>query len=158
MKNIFAFLGLFLMLMLFTSFTIAQTQVVVISDTMGNSQKSSFEVGGFADCDSITFSLYASGEIDIDTLGIQLYETVQAKYLGTETSITRLQSKNATYSTVLTVNLADGVDSYTGNVVTIPKSAWKGYNRIVAYLKAAASGNDTSDDDQKAVLIVNYYK
>ena len=160
--NFFPAAFFIMMLSLFFSFysppVKSQTQVAVLSDTMRNSQKTTCVIGGLADVDSVTLSIYASGEIDIDSLCIQFYEQMQVSYLDGEAIITKLGTKSTTYSKALTTNLADGVTEYTGKIVTIPKSAWQGYNRISAYIIAASSGNDTGDTGQKAVLIVNYYK
>lgn len=130
----------------------AQQEFVYFADTVSNSQTKTVDIGNLGNADSIKISLYCVGEIDLDTLGIKLKRVKEVTYKGSKTTITTTTTKNATYSKVLTVNLADGVESYTAVVVTIPKSAWAGYNIIQAYLKSASSGNDATDTGQKAVL------
>jgi hypothetical protein len=130
----------------------AQSEYVYFADTVSNSQTKSFDIGNLGDADSIKISLYCSGDIDLETLGIQLKRVKEVNYKGSKITITTLVAKSATYSKVLTVNLADGVESYTAVVVTIPKSAWAGYNIIHAYLISASSGNDATDTGQKAVV------
>jgi hypothetical protein len=130
----------------------AQQEFVYLADTVSNSVTKTVYIGNLQDADSIKISLYCSGEIDLDTLGIKFKRIKEVTYLGTKTTVTTTTAKDATYSTVLTVNLADGVTSYTAVVVTIPKSAWAGYNIIEAYLISASSGNDETDTGQKAIL------
>lgn len=130
----------------------AQQEYVYFADTVSNSQLKTVYIGNLGDADSIKLALYCSGEIDLDTLGIKFKQTKEMTYLGTSTTITYTTTKDATYSQALTVNLDSAKTSYTAVVVTIPKSAWAGYNYIVAYLVAASSGNDATDVGQKAVL------
>lgn len=145
------------MLLLFTSFSPAQTQEEVYCDSVSNSQREEVLISNIGGSDSIKIALYSSGEIDLDSLIINFVQKKEVRYKGVKTLVTITATKSSTYSKVLTVNLADGVASYTGVVVTIPKSAWAGYNYIQATLLGASSGNDATDTGQKAVLTVFKY-
>lgn len=148
MKNSFV---LFILL-LFTFVGFAQTQEEVFCDSVSNSQRKTVLISHIGDSDSIKIALYSSGEIDLDSLIIAFVNKKEVRYKGVKTQITITGAKSATYSKVLTVNLADGVALNTGVVVTIPKSAWAGYNYIQATLLGASAGNDATDTGQKAVL------
>lgn len=157
MRNYIFYLALSCILLLFTSFNIAQTQEEVFCDTVGNSQVKTFDISHIQDADSIKISLYCVGEIDLDTLGIKFVQKKEVRYKGAKTNVEIATTKNATYSKALSVDLNAGVSSYTAVVVTIPKSAYAGYNYIRAYLRSASSGNDATDTGQKAVVSVFKY-
>lgn len=157
MKQWFFYLCLLIVILLSTSFNIAQTQEEVFCDTVGNSQIKTFDISHVQDADSIKISLYCVGEIDLDTLGIKFVQKKEVRYKGEKTNVEISTAKNATYSKILTVDLNAGVSSYTAVVVTIPKSAYAGYNYIRAYLRSASSGNDATDTGQKAVVSVFKY-
>ncbi|MCC7289909.1 hypothetical protein IT417_01510 [bacterium] len=151
MRSLKIFLALS-MLLLFTSLNTAQTTTEVFCDSVSNSQRKTVDIGGIQNSDSVKIALYSSGEIDLDSLIVYFVEKKQVRYKGATTNIEIVSAKSTTYSKVLTVNLADGATIYTGVVVTIPKSAWAGYDTIRAILLGASSGNDATDTGQKAVL------
>lgn len=148
------------LLLIFALLTIAvvgQTQKTLIADTMGNSQ-SRIAVYDIPDgVDSVRVGLFATGEIDLDSLDVKFGVINKLKYRGSVVSANYAASSSATYSKALTVDNADGVETYSYNIVTIPASAWAGYNYIKFTLIAASSGNDGSDTKQKALLVLTAY-
>lgn len=133
----------------------AQAFEAVLTDTVGNSMTKEVIVDVGSVSDSVVISLFAEGEIDLDSLDVKLGNNYFGRYKGYRTEFTHYASSNTTYSKVLTVNLDSANTSYTANVVAIPKSALIGYNKIKLTLIAASSGNDATDPKQKAVLFYN---
>lgn len=135
----------------------AQAFEAVYADTTGNSKTKVVEVEFENNLDSIVVSLFAEGEIDLDSLDVKLGTNYFARYKGYRTAFSHYASTNTTYSQTLTVNLDSAVTSYSAKVTTIPKSALIGYNKLKLSVISASSGNDATDPRQKLVLFVHKF-
>jgi len=156
MKKLSIVVLTFLLMIVMQSF--AQTKTVEFADTVGNSQSKTFTVDVEPTLDSLKVSLFALGEIDVDSLDVKFgITTPRFEYQSYRQEVVYLGSTNTTYSKTLTINLAAAASSYTTAVTTIPKSALAGYNQIQFTVISAASGNDPTDSGQKLVVIVDKY-
>lgn len=144
MKKLFTSVLILFLMIAMQSF--AQTKTVEFAGTVGNSETKSVDIQVSETVDSLKISLFASGEIDVDSLDVKLgVTTPRFEYQGYRQELTYWGSTNTTYSKTLTINLDSAATSYTVGVTTIPKSALAGYNLVRLTVTAAATGNDATD-------------
>jgi len=136
----------------------AQSESIVLADTIADSQTKSFSVSVTPALDSVKLSLFCEGQIDLDSLDVKFGKSATFKYKGIRGPVMVYTSvTNVTYSKVLTVDLDTAVTSYTVGVTTIPKSVLAGYDTVYFTVIAAASGNDATDPKQKVIAIITKY-
>lgn len=156
MKRLFT--SVFVLFLMIALQSFAQTKTVEFADTVSNSKSKSVEITVDGTVDSVKVSLFASGEIDIDSLDVKLgVITPRFEYQGYRQELTYWGSTNTTYSKTLTINLDSAATSYTVGSTTIPKSALAGYNLMKLTATAASAGNDATDPKQKLLIIVEKY-
>ena len=158
MKKLFVFLIAFL---LSASFLQAQKTYVLTADSVSNSQTKTgnnyyINLEKFAPYDSISLSIYASGEIDLDSLDVQGGVFV-ANYDYKGSTQSNFSVYEALTGATLTINNADGVATYVQNVLTITKAAATGYNRLKVSVVSAAAGNDKTDTGQKFIVFYTVF-
>lgn len=136
----------------------AQETLILAIDSVGNSQSkvTYLDLDKIGTFDSIALSVYAMGEIDLDSLDVQggLY-VKQAVYKGA--NVTGINLYEAIEGATLTINNADGTATYVQGIATITKAEAKGYNRLKVTVISASSGNDKADTNQKYILVATVY-
>lgn len=158
MKKLFnSIFALSFMLIFFNVLANAQTEEVVFTDSVSNSQTKTVEIDLESGLDSVVVAIFSYGEIDVDSLDVKLGLSTFVKYKNYRQPLVYYAATNTTYSKTLTINLADGATSYLPKVTTVPKSAITGYNKLKIAVTAASSGNDTTDAKQKLVIIIYKY-
>ena len=151
---------LILIMVLFASFSFAQEFRLVFADTI-DAVNDTFYVDIPENVDSITFSLYCVGEIDLDTLtvykGIKTDNVFKSNSSLSEFDIERyVYDSNTAF--VLTIDLDSAATSYTVLSAGISDSLLTGYNRLMGVISADATGSDVTDVGQKAVVYAIIYK
>ena len=137
-----------------------QSLTIIGADTLGNTDTDThyldlWKIGEF---DSLVVSLYAMGEIDIDTLYVNggvYFQSVP--YKGSSVNVTDYTAAKIA-GVNISMNYADGTDGETADCFTITKAAVQGYNKLQFKITSNASGNDGLDDYQKYILYYRLYK
>ena len=149
----------FLLVGIFAMVSPAQELRILKADTLSNGTTHTIEMylGKFGTHDSIVVSIFASGEIDMDTMYIHGgLKATDVPYVTSNTDI------DGGYELIegadLTINLADGVEEIVEGVITLTAQELKGYNNLKFYVVGAAAGCDAGDDDQKYLLYVEIYR
>lgn len=159
MVNLKKLLIAFLLFALISVPVLAQESVILKADSISNSKTKIVhmnldKIGKF---DSVSFSVYAMGEIDIDQLLVQ--GGLFVKELAYKNATVQNLSLYETVETItLTIDNADGTATYVQDVGTITKTEARGYNSLKLTLTAGASGNDATDATQKFILVATVYK
>ena len=154
----------FLLLIGLTSFTKAQDQYFVWFDTLGNLQQppksADWQIPSGGVVDSIVVGLWSRGEIDIDTVNIYGGFTPVAPNanVGKVSGIAFASKRfNLIGGQVTTVNLADGATSLVA-VDTLYTADLGIYNTLRFGIVTGASGNDKTDTNQGAGIIIKVYR
>lgn len=102
------------------------------------------DLRGWKSVDSVTFSLSAVGEIDVDTVNFYLGNWTQDGFIPDASGGVLYQAA--------TINLADGVSDFellvTNTATVLTGVAIRGANGIKAVIEIAAAGNDATDTSQ----------
>lgn len=138
----------------------AQSLNVLGCATLSNSDRDYYyldlwKVGEF---DSITVGMYASGELDVDSLRINggvYFQNV--RYAGSDVSVTGYEALTGG-DTAHDINIADGATTISQVIATLTANECQGYNKLQFIVVAAASGNDATDTGQKYILYYKVYK
>jgi len=150
-----------LFVLLFTVSITAQTTVFIVADTLGNSD----EMNGYLNLDqfapnqidNIYCTLYSSGEIDLDSIAVFGGVKTSAMIGGAITNVVSYESSALAVEGTVTTNLADGVSGIDAGVPILTEALIVGYNMLKFKVMSAASGNDATDDDQIAILMVRVH-
>jgi len=150
--------GIIMVLLLFGAQLTAQVNSVVKIDSIANSGTEIYycDLENLAPFDSIVYSVYAMGEIDIDSLDVQGgFDFHPVTYKGSD--VTGINIYEALEGATLTINNADGTATYVEGATTITKAEAKGYNRLKVTITAGSSGNDATDTYQKVIIVQTVY-
>lgn len=153
---------IFIMAFFLTANIQAQDTYVLKADTISNSMAKTgtgyyVDLDKFVPYDSICFSVYGQGEIDVDSLDVA--GGIYKSYLDYLTSgVTSFSIYEALDGATLTINQDSAGTSYQQNAVTITKGEAAGYNRLKITLTAAASGNAATDPGQKFIIFYTVFK
>ena len=162
MKKLFMLLALFA----FSIILNAQTTVFVLADTCGNDEEKTgiIDLRQFSPAiiDSIKLNVFASGELDIDSIGILGGFVLPSVAYPNGTSFPLFDLKNKFEhidpgSGTLTINVADGVEIMVQEALTVSKANLDGYNQLKVLIIGAAAGCDATDDDQKVLIFATVY-
>jgi len=115
--------------------------------TQANAAQETFylDLRGWDTVDSVTVSVSASGEIDVDTVNF---------YVGNFTNDGFIpDAAGGVIYQAITLNLADGVTDFellvdANDITVLTGAAIRGANGIKAVVEVGAAGNDATDTDQ----------
>jgi hypothetical protein len=141
---------------LMVSLAYGQRTVVLTADSIANSLTESGYLQLPAVFDSISFSVYAMGEIDLDSLDIQGGILLnELDYKGARVS--DLSIYEALDGATLTVDNAAGTATYVEGAKTVTREDCKGYNILKVSVISGAAGNDATDTTQKYIILAHIY-
>jgi len=152
MKQLKAFFAVIFCMAIFFQVQ-AFAQEMKLLEPIANSGSHSITLDVDSSVDSVVVGIFTQGEIDIDTIDVKLGVQLQRGR-----TITYYAASDTNYSKTLTVNLDSAGTAYTGQVTTIPKSALRGYNKVMITVTAASSGNTATDYGQALGIVVTVYK
>lgn len=135
------------------------TEYIAYSDTISNGVGATFDVDlsdDYSRIDSVKFSYFAQGEVDIDQMTFKRYYTSPTSfpYKSTHTTFTYTPSSVDSTQTI-TTNLDSANTAYAAEQYVITDMS--GYNAISGTITGASSGCDEDDPGQKVVLIARVY-
>lgn len=114
--------------------------------TQANAAQETFylDLRGWKSVDSVTVSVSASGEIDVDTVNFYIGNWTQDGFKPDAAAGVLYQA--------ITINLADGATDFellvASNATVLTGVALRGANGIKAVLEVGAAGNDATDTGQ----------
>lgn len=159
---------IYILLFLFVGTLSAQEYYYVSFDTLGNYTSSpkyrDFTIPSGGKIDSITIGVFARGEIDIDSIRVQGGLSVAGTTILQNTNSGRVDAErfNALVTKALTIDLADGVSSYTvdytSSTLGLTNVVLRNYNKLRIYLATGTTGNDKADVSQHAGVVISVYR
>ena len=134
----------------------AQEFFVLNADSLSND----IEKYGILDLDqfapnkieNIYITLYSSGEIDIDSVGVYGGVKINYAYQGDLIQTIAWESTALAVEGTVSTNLADGVAGIDQGVPVLTTALLVGYNAIKVVVIGAAAGCDATDTGQKVVI------